>query len=69
MEFFIAGLSKKKVYLDVMSILSIIVSLEPACHNPPPLRRPTSPLVNPKLRMSYLGHVHMPSTDIHIPYV
>jgi hypothetical protein len=33
---------KKKIYLSGMSILSILLSLEPGCHNPPPLedRRP-----------------------------
>jgi hypothetical protein len=41
-EFFTVGLPKKKVYLSGMSILSIILSLESGCHNPPPLedRRP-----------------------------
>jgi hypothetical protein len=41
-EFFAGGLLEKKVYLGGMSILSILLSLEPGCHNPPPLedRRP-----------------------------
>jgi hypothetical protein len=30
-EFFTGGLLKKKVYLDGMSILSILLSLEPGC--------------------------------------
>jgi hypothetical protein len=32
-EFLIVGLSEKKVYLGVMNILSILLSLEPICHN------------------------------------
>jgi hypothetical protein len=32
-EFFVGGLLKKKVYLGGMSILSILLSLEPGCHN------------------------------------
>jgi hypothetical protein len=32
LEFFAGGLLEKKVYLDVMSILSILLSLEPGCH-------------------------------------
>jgi hypothetical protein len=36
-EFFAVGLPEKKVYLSGMSILSILLSLEPGCHNPPPL--------------------------------
>jgi hypothetical protein len=41
-EFFASGLSEKMVYLGGMSILSILLSFEPGCHNPPPLedRRP-----------------------------
>jgi hypothetical protein len=31
-EFFTVGLTKKKVYLSGMSILSIILSIEPGCH-------------------------------------
>jgi hypothetical protein len=40
--FFAGGLPEKKVYLGGMSILSILLSLESGCHNPPPLedRRP-----------------------------
>jgi hypothetical protein len=34
-EFFAGGLSKKKVYFDGMSILSILLSLESGCHNSP----------------------------------
>jgi hypothetical protein len=33
---FVGGLSEKKVYLGGMSILSILLSLESGCHNPPP---------------------------------
>ena len=42
LEFFTVVLPEKKVYLGGMSILLILLSLEPACHNPPPLedRRP-----------------------------
>jgi hypothetical protein len=36
LKFFAGGLPKKKVYFGGMSILSIILSLEPRCHNPPP---------------------------------
>jgi hypothetical protein len=32
-EFFSVGLSEKKVYLGGMSILSILLTLEPECHN------------------------------------
>jgi hypothetical protein len=35
-EFFSVGLPEKKVYLDGMNILSILLSLKPGCHNPPP---------------------------------
>jgi hypothetical protein len=35
-EFFTGGLSEKKVYLGGMNILSILLSLESGCHNPPP---------------------------------
>jgi hypothetical protein len=31
-KFFAGGLQKKKVYLGGMSILSILLSLEPGCH-------------------------------------
>jgi hypothetical protein len=34
-EFFAGGLPEKKVYFDGMSILSILLSLESGCHNPP----------------------------------
>jgi hypothetical protein len=34
-ELFTIGLPKKNVYLDGMSILSILLGLEPGCHNPP----------------------------------
>jgi hypothetical protein len=37
LEFFTGGLSEKKVYLGSMSTLSILLSLESGCHNPPPL--------------------------------
>jgi hypothetical protein len=37
MEFFAGGLLEKKVYIDGMSILSIILSLESGFHNPTPL--------------------------------
>jgi hypothetical protein len=33
-EFFSVGLSEKKVYLGGISILSILLSLEPEYHNP-----------------------------------
>jgi hypothetical protein len=36
-EFSIGGLPEMKVYLGGMSILSILLSIEPGCHNPPPL--------------------------------
>jgi hypothetical protein len=68
LEFFICGFFKKKVYLNDMNILSIILSLKSECHNPP-LRRPTSPSVNPKSRISPLDYVCTSSTDIHIPYI
>jgi hypothetical protein len=32
-EFFASGLLEKKVYLGGMSILSILLSLEPGCHS------------------------------------
>jgi hypothetical protein len=32
LKFFVGGLPEKKVYLGGMSILSIILSLEPGCH-------------------------------------
>jgi hypothetical protein len=35
-EFFTGGLMEKKVYLGGMSILSILLSLNLGCHNPPP---------------------------------
>jgi hypothetical protein len=35
-KFFTVGLPEKKVYLVGMSILLILLSLEPGCHNPPP---------------------------------
>jgi hypothetical protein len=34
-EFFVGGLLEKKVYLGGMSILSILLSLEPECHTIP----------------------------------
>jgi hypothetical protein len=36
LEFLIVGIRKKKVYLDGMSILSILLSIELRCYNPPP---------------------------------
>jgi hypothetical protein len=36
LEFFVGGLLEKNVYLDGMSILLILLSLEPGCHNSPP---------------------------------
>jgi hypothetical protein len=36
LKFFAGGLSEKKVYFDVISILLIILSFEPGCHNPSP---------------------------------
>jgi hypothetical protein len=35
LEFFVGELPEKKVYLGDMSILSILLSLEPGCHNYP----------------------------------
>jgi hypothetical protein len=35
-EFFTGGLPEKKVYLGGMSILSILLSLEPECHTANP---------------------------------
>jgi hypothetical protein len=32
-EFFAGELPEKKIYLGSMSILSILLSLEPGCHN------------------------------------
>jgi hypothetical protein len=50
-------------------ILSIILNLEPGCHNSP-LRRSTSSSVNPKPEMSpLLGHIYMSSTGIYVPYI
>jgi hypothetical protein len=37
LEFSVGGLPEKKVYLGGMSILSILLNIEPGCHNPPPL--------------------------------
>jgi hypothetical protein len=34
LELFVGGLPEKKVYLGGMSILSILLSLEPGCHTP-----------------------------------
>jgi hypothetical protein len=69
-EFFARGLLKKKVYLGGMSILSILLSLELGCHNPPPpLRRPTSSSVNAKPGMSPLGHVGTSSAGIRVLYI
>jgi hypothetical protein len=81
-EFFTDEFSKKKVYLGGMSILSILfwytlvvwvfyqsyfaLSQDVTIY---PLRRPTSPSVNPKPGTSPLGHVRMSSTGIHILYV
>jgi hypothetical protein len=36
-KFFTVRLPEKKVYLGGISILSILLSLEPRCHNSPPL--------------------------------
>jgi hypothetical protein len=68
-EFFACEFPKKKVYLGGMSILPILLSLESGCHNPPPLRRSTSSLVNLKPGTSPLGHVRTSSISIHEPYV
>jgi hypothetical protein len=67
-EFFAGGLPKKKVYLGGMSILSILLSIELGCHNPPPQK--TDILVGqPQVRNIPLDHVCTSSTDIHVPYV
>jgi hypothetical protein len=44
-EFFAGGLPKKKIYLGGMSILSILLSLEPGCHTD---RDPRAPNINVK---------------------
>jgi hypothetical protein len=67
-EFFTGELLEKKVYLDDMSILSILLNIETGCHNPP-LRRPTSSSVNSKPETFHLGHVRTSSTIIYVPYV
>jgi hypothetical protein len=36
LKFFAVGLLKEKVYLDGMSILSILLNIESGCHNLPP---------------------------------
>jgi hypothetical protein len=69
LEFFAGRLPEKKVYLDGTSILSILLSLEPGCHNAPPLRRPTSSSVNLKPGTSPLGHFYTSSTVICVSYV
>jgi hypothetical protein len=61
-----------KMHLVGMSILLILLSLGPGYHhstgpwyhNSPPLRRPTSSSVNPKLGTSPLGHVCVSSVVI-----
>jgi hypothetical protein len=37
LKFFVVGHLKKKVYLGGVSILTILLSLEPGCHTPTPL--------------------------------
>jgi hypothetical protein len=51
-----------------MSILSILLNLQPGCHNPTPLED-RHPVGQPKLGTSPLGYVRTSSTDIHVLYV
>jgi hypothetical protein len=43
----VGGLPEKKVYLGGMSILSILLSLEPGCHTSTQTGHPLFPLVCP----------------------
>jgi hypothetical protein len=57
-------LPKNKMHLVGMSILSILLSIEPGYHNPPLIRRLTSSSVNPKLGTFPPGHVCVSSVVI-----
>jgi hypothetical protein len=58
-KFFAGGLPEKKVFLSGMSILSILLSIESGCHNPPPL-------VDRRLRWSAPSQEHLLlATSVH----
>jgi hypothetical protein len=68
-EFFMVEILEKKVHLGGMSILQSYYSLEPGCHNLPPLEDRHPPSVNPKPGICPLDYVHTSSIGIHVPYI
>jgi hypothetical protein len=67
LEFITVGFSEKKLYLDSMIILLILLSLDMSQSTL--LRRQTSSSVNPKPRTSHFDHICMFSIDICVQYV
>jgi hypothetical protein len=68
-KFFTIGLPEKKVYVTGMSILSILLSLEPGCHNSPLLENQRSRRSTPSQECPILAMSIRPNTSIHVLYV
>jgi hypothetical protein len=78
-EFIVGGLPKMKVYLGGMSILSILLSLESGCHNPPPIEdrqphrsapRQKRPLLATFVcSLSSICTIQYPSQRTHMPCI
>jgi hypothetical protein len=62
------GLQKKKIYLDSMSILLILLSLESGCHNPSHSKTDV-PVSQPQAKNVPLTTSVRPVSNILVPYV